>query len=168
MDNTQARPLTVRRAAAADAAALTRLREVMLSDMGMLSAGADPGWRDKAEAWFAERLDDKDDFAAFVVEDPDLGVVSCAAGVCDRHAPGPGNPGGVQGLVFNMSTHPRCRRRGYAQVCLDALLAWFRDETEARVINLNATGDGIALYRSLGFTEPRYPALQLRLARPGP
>jgi ribosomal protein S18 acetylase RimI-like enzyme len=166
MDNTQARPLVVRRAAAADAAALTRLREVMLSDMGMVAAGADPGWRDKAEAWFARRLDDKEDFAAFVVEHLDLGVVSCAAGVCDPHAPGPGNPGGVQGLVFNMSTDPQCRRRGYARACLDALLAWFRDETQARVINLNATGDGIGLYRSLGFTEPRYPALQLRLARP--
>jgi ribosomal protein S18 acetylase RimI-like enzyme len=167
MDNTHEQPLVVRRAPAADAAALTRLREVMLSDMGMLGTGADSGWRDKAEAWFAQRIDDKDDFAAFVVEHLDLGVVSCAAGVCDPHAPGPGNPGGVQGLVFNMSTDPQCRRRGYARACLDALLAWFRDETQARVINLNATGDGIGLYRSLGFTEPRYPALQLRLARSG-
>jgi GNAT superfamily N-acetyltransferase len=165
MDNTSAQPLVVRRAAAADAGALARLREVMLSDMGMLAAGADPGWRDKAQAWFARRLDGQDDFAAFVIEHPGLGVVSCAAGVCDQHAPGPGNPGGVQGLIFNMSTDPQYRRRGYARVCLDALLAWFRDETQARVINLNATGDGIALYRSLGFTEPRYPALQLRLAR---
>jgi ribosomal protein S18 acetylase RimI-like enzyme len=71
----------------------------------------------------------------------------------------------VQGLVFNMSTDPQFRHRGYARACLDAVLAWFRDETEARVVNLNATGDGIALYRSLGFTEPRYPSLQLRLAR---
>lgn len=167
MDNTQARPLVARRAAAGDAAALARLREVMLSDMGMVAAGTDPGWRHKAEAWFAQRLDGEGDFAAFVIDHPDLGVVSCAAGVCDEHAPGPGNPGGVQGLVFNMSTDPRCRRRGYARACLDALLAWFRDETGARVINLNATGDGVALYRSLGFTEPRYPVLQLRLVRPG-
>ena len=167
MDDTQAQPLVVRRAVAADAAALARLRELMLSDMGMLAGGADPGWRDKAEAWFTRRLGDKDDFAAFVIEDQDQGVVSCAAGVCDEHAPGPGNPGGVQGLVFNMSTDPPFRRRGCARACLDALLAWFRDETEARVINLNATGDGIALYRSLGFTEPRNPVLQLRLARPG-
>src|SRR5215470_17564491 len=94
MYNTQALPLTVRRAAVADAAALTRLREVMLSDMGMLAAGTDPGWRDKAHAWFARRLADRDNFAAFVIEHQDLGVVSCAAGVCDEHAPGPGNPGG--------------------------------------------------------------------------
>ncbi len=167
MDNTQTQPPAVRRAATADAAELTRMRELMLSAMGMLAAGGAPGWRDKSEAWFARRLDDKDDFAAFVIDDPSRGVVSCAAGVCDRHAPGPGNPGGVQGLVFNMSTEPRYRGRGYARACLEALLAWFREETEARVINLNATGDGIALYRSLGFAEPRYPALQLRLARPG-
>ncbi|MBR7832881.1 GNAT family N-acetyltransferase [Actinospica durhamensis] len=165
MDTTQARPPVVRRAIAADAAALTRLRELMLADMGALNAGGDPSWREKAEVWFLERLEAEDEFAAFVVEHPELGVVSCAAGVCDRHAPGPGNPGGVQGLVFNMSTDPACRQRGYARACLDALLAWFRDETEARVINLNATGDGIALYRSLGFAEPRFPALQLRLAR---
>jgi hypothetical protein len=56
----------VRPAAVADSAALTRLREAMLSDMGMR-----------------------------------------AAGVCDRHAPGPGNPGGGQGLIFNMSNRPR-------------------------------------------------------------
>jgi hypothetical protein len=123
MDNTDAQPLAVRRAVASDAAALTRLREAMLSDMGMLAAGADPGWRDKAQAWFARRLDGKEDFAAFVIDHPGLGVVSCAAGVCDEHAPGPGNPGGVQGIVFNMSTDPRFRRRGYARACLDALLA---------------------------------------------
>ena len=87
-------------------------------------------------------------------------MVSCAAGVCDRHAPGPGNPGGVQGLVFNMSTDPPCVAAAAARACLDALLAWFRDATEARVINLNATGDGIALYRSLGFTEHHGNLLQ--------
>ena len=27
----------------------------MLSDMGMLAARADPGWQDRAEAWFARR-----------------------------------------------------------------------------------------------------------------
>ena len=73
----------------------------------------------------------------------------------------------MQGLVFNVSTDPGCRRRGYARSCLDALLTWFAGETEARVINLNATSDGTALYRSLGFTEPRVPALQLRMASSG-
>lgn len=70
----------------------------------------------------------------------------------------------MRGHVFNMSTFPAHRRRGYARACLEALLEWFRDETQARVINMNATQDGIPLYRSVGFTEPRFAALQLILA----
>ena len=160
---TTRRTHAVRRAVASDAAALTRLRALMLTDMGQLTEGSDPRWHGVTEEWFARRLREGKDFAAFVVDDPDLGVVSCAAGVCDDHAPSPGNLSGRHGNVFNMSTDPRCRRLGYARACLDALLAWFRDETEARVIKLNATSDGIPLYRSLGFTEPGNPALQLRL-----
>ena len=38
----EAQPIVVRRAAAGDAAALTRRRELMLSDMGLLAAGASP------------------------------------------------------------------------------------------------------------------------------
>jgi ribosomal protein S18 acetylase RimI-like enzyme len=153
----------VRRAVAGDEQALTRLRAQMLSDMGRLNEGSDPRWHGVTEQWFARRLRDETDFAAFVIDDPELGVVSCAVGVCDDHAPTPGNLSGMHGNVSNMSTDPRFRRLGYARACLEALLAWFRDETEARVVKLNAANDGIALYRSLGFTEPGNPALQLKL-----
>lgn len=156
----------VRRAEAADAADLLRLRAQMLADMGRsVGDDADP-WRARAEDWFADRLVRGREFASFVVDDPDDGVVACSAGICDFHAPGPGNLTGVRGHVFNMSTFPAHRKRGYARACLDALLVWFLDETEARVINLNATPDGTALYRSVGFTEPRFAALQLILAEP--
>ena len=156
----------VRRAEAADAADLVRLRAQMLADMGRSGGGDDDPWRASAQEWFADRLGRRGEFAAFVVDDPDDGVVACSAGICDFHAPGPGNLTGVRGHVFNMSTFPAHRRRGYARACLDALLGWFRDETEARVINLNATPDGIALYRSVGFTEPRFAALQVILTPP--
>lgn len=155
--------MSVRRADAGDAADLVRLRAQMLTDMGRLVGDdADP-WRSSATTWFAARLERRREFAAFVVDDPDDGVVACSAGICDFHAPGPGNPSGVRGHVFNMSTVPAHRRRGYARACLEALLEWFRDETQARVINLNATPDGTALYRSMGFTEPRFASLQLIL-----
>jgi ribosomal protein S18 acetylase RimI-like enzyme len=154
----------VRRAEPADAADLVRLRAQMLADMGRsVGDDADP-WRARAEDWFTDRLVRGREFASFVVDDPDDGVVACSAGICDFHAPGPGNLTGVRGHVFNMSTFPAHRRRGHARACMEALLEWFRDETEARVINLNATPDGVALYRSMGFTEPRFAALQLILA----
>lgn len=132
--------------------------------MGRPAGGDGDPWRGRSEEWFADRLGRGQEFASFVVDDPDDGVVACSAGICDSHAPGPGNLIGVRGHVFNMSTFPSHRRRGYARACLEAVLEWFRDETEARVINLNATPDGIALYRSVGFTEPRFAALQLVLA----
>jgi GNAT superfamily N-acetyltransferase len=146
-----------------DAAALAQLRAVMMADMGLLADAGEVSWLDTAEEWFAQRLADRRDFAAFVIDDQELGVVSCAVGLCDHHAPGPGNLSGVRGHVFNMSTDPSRRRLGYARACLQALLAWFRDEADVRTVTLNASDDGIALYRSLGFTESRYPAMRLRL-----
>ena len=148
----------VRRAAAADAADLVRLRAQMLTDMGRAAGDDTDPWRARAEGWFADRLVRGREFASFVIDDPHDGVVACSAGICDFHAPGPGNLSGVRGHVFNMSTLPAHRRRGYARACLEALLEWFRDETAARVITLNATPDGIALYQAVGFTAPRFAA----------
>ena len=158
----------VRRAEVADAAGLVRLRAQMLADMGRPVGDEDEPWRASARDWFADRLRNRPEFAVFVVDEPGSGVVACSAGLCDFHAPGPGNLSGVRGHVFNMSTAPGHRRRGYARACLEALLAWFRDETAARVVTLNATQDGIALYRSLGFDAPGYPQLQLRLTAQQP
>lgn len=81
--------LKVRRAEAADAGDLVRLRAQMLTDMGRsVGDDADP-WRVSAEDWFADRLVRTREFASFVVEDPDDGVIACSAGLCDFHAPGP-------------------------------------------------------------------------------
>ncbi|MCW2870820.1 N-acetyltransferase [Actinacidiphila oryziradicis] len=163
MDATELISVRLRRATAADVPALVHLRVLMLDAMGVQTGGPDSAWRRAAELWFTERLRHPEEFAAFVVDDPELGVVSSAVGMCDRHAPSPANVSGVHGHVFNVSTDPQCRRLGHARACLDALLTWFRDETRVRVVNLNATQGGAGLYRALGFEAPRHPALQLRM-----
>ncbi|MFF1844122.1 GNAT family N-acetyltransferase [Streptomyces sp. NPDC058232] len=152
----------VRRANLDDVPALVRMRALMLSDMGMQTGDADAPWRAASALWFSERLRLPDEFAAFLVTDPELGVVASAVGACDVHAPSPADPSGLHGHISNVSTDPRRRRRGYARAGLDALLTWFREETPVTVINLNATGDGAGLYESFGFAAPRHPALQLR------
>jgi GNAT superfamily N-acetyltransferase len=181
----------VRRAVPADAAGLVRLRALMLAAMGPDVggpdiAGQDVGgqdvggpdiggpdapWRSAALAWFGERLAEPGgrDFAAFVVDAPDLGVVSCAVGLCDRHAPGPATLSGRRGHVFNVSTDPGHRGLGHARACLVALLAWFDTDAGVAAVDLNVTGDGVGLYTSLGFAPPRWPALRRQLTgRPGP
>ncbi|GIG80677.1 N-acetyltransferase [Planotetraspora kaengkrachanensis] len=144
---------------------MVRLRALMLGEMGLDIGGRDAAWRHGAVSWFEERLKEPSRFAAFVADDPELGVVSCAAGICEDRAPSPTNAGGCHGHVFNISTDVRGRRLGYARACLVALLGWFRDETEVGVISLNATQDGMSLYRSLGFESPGHPPLHLRIDR---
>ncbi|MGA8115286.1 MAG: GNAT family N-acetyltransferase [Actinocatenispora sp.] len=153
----------VRRATPDDAAVLVALRAQMMADMGRTTD--DTEWRVAAERWFAEHLrPTSTEAAAFVVDDPELGVVACALGLCDRHVPSPGNVSGLRGHVSSVSTDPRRRRRGHARACLTALLRWFREETGAPMVTLTATETGIELYRSLGFVEHRYPSLRLRMA----
>lgn len=154
-----------RRAVVADVDALVRLRAQMLEAMDIPTGGPTAPWRAAAAVWFSEQLTRTDRFAAYVVDDPRSGVVSTAIGMCDEHAPGPGNESGLKGYVFNVSTDPGHRRHGYARACLEALLEWFRAETSVLVVDLYATAYGSDLYTTLGFAVPRYPALRLNLPR---
>lgn len=59
-----------------------------------------------------------------------------------------------------MVTLPEHRGRGCARLVVVELLHWFDHETAAPVLDLIATADGMAMYRSLGFTEPDGRALR--------
>ena len=153
-----------RRTVPADAAALTGLRAAMFAAMGTDPGPDDAGWRAGAAEWFAQRMTDGDRFAAFVM-DVDGRPVSSAAVEHERHAPSPASPGGVRAKLFNVCTLPSHQGRGYARACVTAALAWVRHETTAEVVQLSATPDGIALYRSLGFTVTDHPAMRLPVQR---
>jgi len=168
IDATESRFAPARRATTADGPALVRLRALMLEEMGVPAGGPESAWWTAAELWFTERLQHPGQFAAFVIDDSELGVVSSAVGTCDQHAPSPANVSGLHGHLFNVSTDPRRRGLGHARACMGALLLWFQDETPVGVVDLNATQSGAGLYRSLGFDAPRHPALRLRMRhRPG-
>ena len=154
----------VRRAKPDDAEALVRLRGLMLAAMGVDVSGP---WRDVALKWFTEQLASPDTFAAYVVDDPAVGVVAGAAGNVYAHAPGPNDLSTLRGHVYNVSTEPDFRRRGRARACVAALLDWFRDETAVGQVELHATNDGVDLYRAFGFVDSHYPSLRLRVTRVG-
>ncbi|MFE7317977.1 GNAT family N-acetyltransferase [Streptomyces sp. NPDC057555] len=162
--------ITPRPARPEDAAELVRLRRLMYLAM---NGRDEPGsWERAAEAAARRQLAGPDArLIGFVVDaDTDPGaagaaaprLAACALGQVDERLPSPVHPSGRLGFVFNVCTDPRYRGRGYARATTEALLAWFMEQGIGRV-DLHATDDAEALYRSLGFTEHATPlSLDLR------
>jgi GNAT superfamily N-acetyltransferase len=146
----------VRRATVADAAELTRLREMLLEGMGQ--DVAEPTWRDAALAAFEERLAPGGNLTAFVVDGDAGGLAASAVGTIFDALPGPTRPDGRTGWLLNVVTDPTYRGRGYARATVGALLDWFHGYGVRRV-EVHASPSGEALVRSLGFTEPGSAAL---------
>ncbi|MDY7101037.1 MAG: GNAT family N-acetyltransferase [Actinomycetota bacterium] len=162
----------VRWATPDDATELVRLRRLMFEAMGLHPVGdEDAAWLRSTEDQLRARLAAGDLFAA-VVEAPDAvasdGVVELAAsGIVEvsTRIPSPLSASGSYAYLSSMSTDPRWRRRGYARLVIDALLDELRRRDVDR-IELHATTDGIALYRSVGFVERSGP-VEMQLRRSG-
>ncbi len=150
----------VRRAGPADAAELARLRVLMFASLG---EPVNEGLYETCVAGFEQRLPDVDGFAAYVVERPGAAgrLAACGVGFAEQRLPGPGRPSGLVGHLSCMSTDVDQRRRGHARTVLVALLDWFRERGVGHV-DLHASVEGSGLYRSVGFAEPRWPALRWR------
>jgi GNAT superfamily N-acetyltransferase len=156
--------MEIRRATVSDAEAVIELRALMFSAMGVPGID-DPGWRRRARSWLGDRLDGDD--LCVVLADDGGRVLAGAMGSLRFELPSPVNPNGVWGLLNNVATQPEARRRGLARACVNDVMAWFRDETRASVVELFATGEGAALYEDLGFVRTAWPAMRLRLDRDG-
>ena len=150
-----------RKATPADAEELTRLRGVMQESMGFDASGEQ--WRAACAAELRRRLagegDGDGDFVAFVVEQETPGRLAAGGVGIIRHGlPAPGRLDGRSGYVSSMCTDEAFRGRGYATAIMARLLEWFTQQ-DITTVDLHATPYGIEIYRRLGFTEPRYPAL---------
>ena len=152
----------IRRATAADVESVIDLRALMFSAMGVPGID-DEGWRKGARSWLSEHLGGPD-VCAVLAEDAGR-VVAGAMGSLRHELPSPVNPNGVWGLLNNVATQPKARRQGLARACVEGVMDWFRDDTEASVVELFATGEGAGLYDELGFSRTPWPAMRLRLAR---
>ncbi|MBU2665416.1 GNAT family N-acetyltransferase [Actinoplanes bogorensis] len=152
--------IEVRRATAADAAELVRLRAVLFD----IPEGSDEnGWRRSAASILVRRLSaPSPTMAAFVVDRGSGQLAACAVGIIEERLGGPANPAGLVGYMLNVATDPADRRRGYSRACTSALVDWFRAQG-AGVADLRATPTAEPLYSSLGFTRTSDPAMRLRL-----
>ncbi len=151
----------LRRATLDDIPALVELRAAMFTAMGDPLVSETP-WRDASAAWFEQHLGV--DACVYVV---DLGgeLISAALGFVHTATPSPSSLTDVRGHVSNVVTMDEHRRRGHARSCLEALLSWFREETEADRVDLAASDDGVALYESLGWERRVHPTLRLTFQR---
>ncbi|QKW21368.1 GNAT family N-acetyltransferase [Kitasatospora sp. NA04385] len=153
---------TPRPAVPADAEELVELRTLMFEAM---HGEARPGpWQRTAADLLVRRLAEPErTLQAYVVDDPERPgrLLGCAVGTLERRLPAPGHPDGLFGFVFGICTRPERRGRGHARACTEALLAWF-DARGATRVDLHATEDGQALYRSLGFQEHSTPLSRQR------
>jgi ribosomal protein S18 acetylase RimI-like enzyme len=149
--------IDVRRASARDADELMALRAVMLDALDDRRPAAGD-WAAAGARILRSRLGDT--MAAFVVDRDDRpGLAACAVGQVDQRLPGPGDPAGLRGYVYNVATLPAYRRKGLSRACMEALLKWFA-ERGVRAVDLRASPDGASLYRSLGFEPTAHPAMR--------
>lgn len=139
---------------------LIRLRQVMLDAMDVPD---DPSWRPRVASQLQAGIDDGRFFAA-VVESPDGrgGLAGSGVGMVWERLAGPTDDDGRFGYIQSMATDPAWRSQGVARIVLALLLDGFRARGVSRV-GLHATQYGDPLYRSVGFVEPRFPELRLRL-----
>ena len=147
---------TVRDATPEDAAALARLRVVMLEGLGR-DVG-DLSWVPAAQEHARRTLLDGSVLAAVVEEDGT--VVSGGLARVWASMPGPGD-NGLRAWILNVATEPDHRRQGHARAVVERLLARLDARGVVRT-DLTASADGDALYRSLGFEPTSYPLLSRR------
>lgn len=152
--------VSVRRAAAADAGELARLRHLSLTCPAMPwtepRAVPDGPWVKECEEAITALLRDQDTAAAFVVDAEPGRMAACAMGVLLPRLPGPDSGKPFNGDISTVATDPEFRRRGYARATVKALMDWMT-VSGCKRISLASSPEGEPLYTSLGFTydDPR-------------
>lgn len=134
----------VRDATPDDAEELVRLDSGIVASLG---GEADGEWRARAVASLRESLAAARVIGAVVVVDG--ATVSCAMATVWTTMPGPGHDG-RRAWVFGVATDPEHQRQGHARAALGRVLDRL-DADGILKIDLSATPEGEALYRSLGF-----------------
>ena len=118
----------------------------------MIPAGDRYRWHTATTTWFPGRLEDRDRFAAFAVDDPAApgrDAVALAYGQISVGPPSPGRRDARRAEVGNVATEPDARGRGHARACLAPRLGWL-DAAGLDQVSLSSTGQAIGLYRSRG------------------
>ena len=142
--------MRIEKAGIADADELTELRlEYLKEDNGLLERNDAETIRSALPNYFQKHLNK--DLFAYVIRENGI-IVSCAMLLIVLKPMSPAFINGKTATVLNVFTCRPYRRKGYARMIMDALIADAEQQNIA-VIELKATEDGYGLYRSVGFDD---------------
>jgi GNAT superfamily N-acetyltransferase len=149
----------VRAATLDDADVLVRHRIGMFTDMGvqMDVARLEAAFR----PWLAALMP-SGTYRAWLVETADGEIVAGGGIPILPWPPGPSYRGDRLAFVYNVYVDAPHRRRGLARQIMDAIHAFCRNAGITSVA-LNASPDGLPLYRSMGYLESPNPMMFLSL-----
>ena len=142
--------MCVEKAVFADIDALTELRlDYLMEDNGALGHSDAEMIRNNLPDYFREHLNK--DLSAYVIREDSI-IAACAFLLIIMKPMSPAFIHGKTAAILNVYTLPSYRRRGYARMIMDAIIA-DAEEQNIDVIELKATEDGYDLYRSVGFED---------------
>lgn len=152
--------MNIRKATIDDIVLLIKLRiDYLITDMEKLTTQEENAIRAQLKTYYEKHINQ--DFLAILAEN-DSKVMAAAFLVITEKPANPTFITGKTGTLLNVLTYPEYRRMGLATKVVTKVID---EATQLGVssIDLSATEDGKPLYEKLGFKEPKYTSMKLKL-----
>ena len=141
---------------------LIRLRiDFLTMDQGRLSDQNEKDIRAQLKVYLAKHIP-LEDFIAVIAKHPTGKIASAAFLIIQERPANPSFITGLTGTLLNVVTYPEFRRKGIASQVIGKIINEARQKGVSS-IDLYATDDGKELYKKLGFVEPSYTSMRLKL-----
>ena len=141
---------------------LIQLRiDFLTMDQGRLSDQNEKDIRSQLKVYLAKHIP-LEDFIAVIAKHPTGKIVSAAFLIIQERPANPSFITGLTGTLLNVVTYPEFRRKGIASQVIGEIINEARQKGVSS-IDLYATDDGKELYKKLGFVEPSYTSMRLKL-----
>lgn len=153
-----------RRGQLSDLEELVELRILMQSEVNHindLSKDRLDSFKQKCAHYFEEYFNNKNYHCVVALNDQ---KIIATAGVCFYRKPPSllGDSNGLVGYVTNVYTRTNFREKGIGTQMMNEIKK-LAESLKADKLHLGATEDGAGIYRTVGFTEPRFLTLELKI-----